>query len=72
MEHLDDMLGILLSGGCLEIALYYVEHLDDVLGILLSGGCLEIALYYVGHLDDMLRILLLVDVLIYRCAMWNI
>ena len=72
MEHLDDMLGILLSGGCLDIPLYYVEHLDDMLGILLSGGCLEIALYYVEHLDDMLRILLLVDVLIYRCAMWNI
>ena len=72
MEHLDDILGILLSGGCLEIALYYVEHLDDMLGILLSGRCLEIALYYVEHLDDMLGILLLVDVLIYRCAMWNI
>ena len=42
MEHLDDMLGILLSGGCLEIALYYVEHLDDMLGILLSGGCLDV------------------------------
>ena len=35
-NNLDDMLGILLSGGCLEIALYYVEHLDDVLGILLD------------------------------------
>ena len=36
MEHLDDMLlGILLSGGCLEIALCYVEHLDDMLRILL-------------------------------------
>ena len=35
MEHLDDVLGILLSGGCLEIALYYVEQLDDMLRILL-------------------------------------
>ena len=35
MEHLDDVLGILLSGGCLEIALYYVGHLDDMLRILL-------------------------------------
>ena len=35
VEHLDDMLGILLSGGCLEIALHYVEHLDDMLRILL-------------------------------------
>ena len=35
MEQLDDMLGILLSGGCLEIALYYVEQLDDMLRILL-------------------------------------
>ena len=49
-----------------------MERLDDMLGILLSGGCLEIALYYVEHLDDMLRILLLVDVLKYRCTMWNI
>ena len=36
------------------------------------GRCLEIALYYVEHLDDMLGILLLVDVLKYRCTMWNI
>ena len=49
-----------------------MEHLDDMLGILLSGGCLEIALYYVEHLDDVLGILLLVDVLKYRCTMWNI
>ena len=35
MEHLVDMLGILLSGRCLEIALHYVEHLVDMLGILL-------------------------------------
>ena len=40
MERLDDMLGILLSGGCLEIALYYVEHLDDT--YLTVGRCLEI------------------------------
>ena len=72
MEHLDDVLGILLSGGCLHVALHYVEHLDDMLGILLSGGCLEIPLYYVEHLDDVLGILLLVDVLKYRCTMWNI
>ena len=56
--HLDDMLRILLSGGCLEIALSYV-HLDER-----CPRCLEIPLYYVEHLDDMLRILLLVDVLI--------
>ena len=49
-----------------------MEHLDDMLRILLSGGCVEIALYYVEHLGDMLRILLLVDVLKYRCTMWNI
>ena len=49
-----------------------MEHLDDMLGILLSGGCLEIPLYYVEHLDDVLGILLLVDVLKYRCTMWNI
>ena len=35
MEHLDDMLGILLSGRCVDIALCYVEHLDDMLRILL-------------------------------------
>ena len=72
MEHLVDMLGILLSGRCLHVALHYVEHLVDMLGILLSGGCLHVALHYVEHLDDMLGILLLVDVLISRCTMWNI
>ena len=60
MEHLDDMLGILLSGGCLEIALYYVEHLDDMLGILLLVDVLK---YRCTMYLDMLGILLLVDVL---------
>ena len=65
MEHLDDMLGILLSGRCVDIALCYASRC--MLRILLLVDVLKYLddmLYYVEHLDDMLRILLLVDVLI--------